>query len=145
MSTGALAASVIEVWNGSEWAIQSTPSVTGFAFLKSVSCASPSACVAVGEASAYANWRTAVPFAEVWNGVDWTIRSPVIAADSSYSPLNGISCGSPTTCIAVGFKINLIGLEEPFAETWNGTGWSIQSPANPTGGYFSALQQISCT
>jgi hypothetical protein len=100
--------------------------------------------MAIGEASAYSNWRTALPFAEVWNGVDWTISSPVTAADSSYSTLSGISCGSSTSCVAVGFQINPIGLELPLAETWNGMAWSVQSPANPIGGYFSPLNAVSC-
>jgi hypothetical protein len=56
-----------ERWNGTSWAIQSTPNPAG-ATLNSVSCTSATACTAVGANSA------GFPLAERWNGTNWTIQ-----------------------------------------------------------------------
>jgi hypothetical protein len=56
-------------WNGASWAIQSPPSPAGTSTsdgtLSGVSCASPSACTAVGSGAD----------AEQWNGVTWSIQN----------------------------------------------------------------------
>lgn len=66
-----------EVWNGSRWAIGSTPNPTGGTDveLNGVSCASSTDCIAVGDY--YNSSDTQLTFAEFWNGSRWTIqRSP---------------------------------------------------------------------
>src|SRR5215469_5735663 len=64
-----------ERWNGSTWAIQSTPNPAGSPSndLWAVSCSSASACTAVG---GYENSSFAlVPLAERWNGSTWMAQS----------------------------------------------------------------------
>jgi hypothetical protein len=70
-----------------------------------VSCASATACVAVG----YARLNVSGPyqadvFAEVWNGSTWVMGSPSLPTTTGYAQLNGVGCsgGSPTGCTAVG-------------------------------------------
>ena len=59
---------------------------------------------------------------ERWNGSGWSvmqIRNPGTNNDA----LNGVSCTSPTACIAVGSKATT--LSAVLAERWNGSSWSV--------------------
>jgi len=133
-----------ERWNGTEWSIQSTPSPSGAkeAWLAGVSCASTTACTAVGR---YENSSGAeVPLAERWNGTEWSIQSTPSPSGATHSILSGVSCPSTTACKAVGRYHNSSGKEVTLAERWNGTEWSIQSTPNPSGAYGSSLASVSC-
>ena len=55
------------------------------------------------------------------------------------------SCASSTSCIAVGRYLNSSGAEVVFAESWNGTTWSLTEPVTPTGAKSSKLVGVSCT
>jgi hypothetical protein len=94
-------------WNGSAWTTTEAPPpteelpVTGAA-LSSVSCLSPSACVAAGsyftdEGEEGDEERT---LSEAWNGSEWTVQ--VSTSPDTISALSGISCTSTTRCTAVG-------------------------------------------
>ena len=48
MPNGLGQGTLVDVWNGSSWSAQTTPPVAGQVELRSVSCTSPSDCVAVG-------------------------------------------------------------------------------------------------
>jgi len=96
-----------ERWNGATWAIQSTPEPGDLedAGFYGVSCASASACIAVGS---YGQDPTGGDFegtlAEGWNGKTWarqSIPSPSGGGDGQ-SELFGVSCTSAAACIAVG-------------------------------------------
>jgi hypothetical protein len=57
--------------------------------------------------------------------------------------MSGVACQSQT-CIAVGGSG--VGTEgAALAETWNGSNWSAQSTAKPTGAESSRLSGVSCT
>jgi hypothetical protein len=62
-----------EVWNGTTWTIQNTPNPTGAtaSYLFGASCASASACTAVG----YDLNPSYTALAEGWNGTSWAIQS----------------------------------------------------------------------
>ena len=64
-----------EIWNGSSWAIQSTPNPSGAKnpVLNAVSCTSSTACTAVGSYTNSAG--TDSTLAERRNGTSWTIQS----------------------------------------------------------------------
>ena len=69
-----------ERWNGSEWQLMSTPNPTGasLSFLRGVSCASSTLCIAVGQ---YKNSSgVLVTLAERWNGTEWVVRLRLIRA-----------------------------------------------------------------
>jgi hypothetical protein len=96
-----------ERWNGATWAIQATPEPGDLddAGFTGVSCASDSACIAVGY---YAQDPTGGDFegtlAEGWNGKTWarqSIPSPSGGSDGQ-SELFGVSCTAAAACIAVG-------------------------------------------
>jgi hypothetical protein len=127
-----------EGWNGSTWSIQPTPNPAGGSniTLYGVSCASASACTAVGGSS---NGTTMVTLAERWNGTKWSIQHTPNPTGSSFTFLYGVSCTSVSACTAVGTSSN-----GTLAERWNGTTWSIQHTPNPTGGSGILLQGVSC-
>lgn len=130
-----------EEWNGSTWTIQTTPSIGIPTDLNGVSCTGPSACTAVGSLS-NGNVTTS-SLVEVWNGSAWstvpTLR-PVGAIDSS---LNGVSCTTPTDCVAVGSWSNGTG-SDSLVEIWNGLAWwPVESPS-PSEATSTVLEGVSC-
>ncbi len=116
-----------ERWNGTAWAIQTTPTLTGSSGFDSVSCPSPTMCIAVGGVTGTAT------LAERWNGTSWSVQTT--PGGSSFSELNSVSCTSATACMAVGGAV---------AERWNGTSWSVQSLANSGGASFF-VSSVTCT
>jgi hypothetical protein len=89
-----------DVWNGSTWTPQATPSVTGAQAtqLYEVSCVSTSACTAVGAALFTDSVQTLV---EVWNGKAWVTQP---TPDPSVNSLSAVSCTSAASCTAVGYS-----------------------------------------
>jgi hypothetical protein len=136
-------ATLAERWNGASWAIQRTPSPgdPNGAALGSVSCASPTACTAVGFFTA----GTRLPLAERWNGASWAIQRTPSPGGKNDSGLLSVSCRSTSACTAVGFFTNRAGTAVTLAERWNGTSWSIQPIPNPAGAKDSHLDGVSCT
>ncbi len=115
-----------------KWVIKPTPNPTGLgdqATLNGVSCASRTACTAVGEFYDPITGATA-SLAETWNGASWNIQPTVNPGSVSY--LYSVSCSSPTACTAVGrsFHGAVIGWTS-LAGRWNGTTWSVQHTPNP--------------
>lgn len=105
-STGSLAAPLVEVWNGTAWAVQPAP-VPVAAFLSSLAgvwCTSPNACTAVGQNQPGTGPTIAV--AEVWNGTAWRLQATPDHAYAGQSILNGVSCGASSVCTAVGVTTN---------------------------------------
>jgi hypothetical protein len=137
---------LIEQWNGTAWSLQEPPDPTiskhDALYLTGISCASSSACVAVGYFTNSSGVE--VPLSESWNGTSWSLQEPPTPTGATRTALEGVSCTSSTACIAVGFDINA-GKFVALAETWNGTSWSLQSPPSPTGATGSILFGMSCT
>jgi hypothetical protein len=133
-------------WDGSKWAIQSTPipPSTNNTNLNSVSCVSRNACTAVGYA-ANSSGVGAITLAERWNGANWVIQpTPNPTGLGDQATLNGVSCASRTACTAVGDYYDPVsGATASLAETWNGTSWTIQPTLNP--GTVSYLYGVSCS
>lgn len=99
-----------EIWDGSNWTAEKTPTPTGGADLYGVECSSPTSCVTVG-----ARGRGAL--AEVWDGSAWTVQKTATPAGSSGSAVfDGADCSSSTTCTAVGGYTNSRGLGLTLAE-----------------------------
>jgi hypothetical protein len=126
----------------SGWSIEHTPNQKGVSDtrLNGVSCASTSACTAVG---AYFIGMSPNMLAERWNGTKWSIQRPPNPKGASGSQLNGVSCVSASACTAVGSYYN--GTRQvTLAERWNGTKWSIQRPPNPKGASNIELDGVTC-
>lgn len=125
---------VAERWNGVRWSIQRVPPPARCYYdageLNSVSCATETACFAVGELTN--DRKDGDPFVERWNGTGWSVQhSPVFDFGAG---LNGVSCSSARACLAVGGLV----------ERWNGRRWAVlPSPLRrPSSG---VLNGVSCT
>ena len=136
-----------EVWNGTSWAIESTPNPAGLSGLNGVSCTAD-ICTAVGQgnldAAENAGNGFAVPLAEGWNGASWTIQSTPTPAGPSNRSLSGVACTTATACTAVGSHTNYSNTLVTLAETWNGTSWAVQTTPNESGVARSDLSGVSC-
>jgi hypothetical protein len=121
-------------WDGRAWSIEATPipAAAVLGRLAGVSCASATACIAVGY---YQDRdRARFPLAERWDGRTWSIQQiPPVAGSSGQ--LTGVSCTSATACIAVGNS------GSPLTERWDGTAWTLQATAAGVAG----LSGVSCT
>jgi hypothetical protein len=149
-TTGPFSLSLGESWDGKTWSRQPTPTPpnTAFFFLNGVSCTSRDFCMAVGWAEPPQIGMYPEPYAiaEVWNGSKWALQRPPTPLGSTGISLNGVSCTSPTFCVAAGYLSSSIelGMEVGrLIEMWNGKTWSMHSPI-PTNG-FSEDYAVSCT
>lgn len=125
------------------WTLQSIPSPFGQSVLQGVSCASPTACIAVGGV-VHTSGGAEQALAEYWDGTDWTLQQPPTPAGATYSFLTGVSCTSASSCTAVGIYANSATNSMTLAEHWDGTTWTIQPTPNPTGATASVLEAVSC-
>jgi hypothetical protein len=134
-------------WNGSAWTIQPTPMPANAlqGRLVSISCASLTSCVAVGD---YLNGAVNVgrghahqPMANLWNGTAWTSQSIDRPAGAPASYLDAVSCAGAASCTAVGWFMGAAKTQTAMAESWNGTTWVQQSGADVAG---ATLAGVSC-
>ncbi|MBS1886226.1 MAG: hypothetical protein JSU06_03470 [Actinobacteria bacterium] len=137
-------------WDGGRWSSESLPMPSGLVgtALERISCPSSSFCMAVG-GGYNASTPAIVPTAISFGGKGWEPQSPPNPAGLNFTTLSGISCTSAGFCMAVGsgrLEGSTSVPEQPVAERWNGTGWTVERPpippgANPT----AALADVSCT
>jgi streptogramin lyase len=126
------------------WQDQTTPNPAGAkgSRLEDVSCASSTVCTAVGY---YVNSSgTTLTLVERWNGTEWTIQATPNPSGAKESRLEGVSCTAVSACTAVGYYVNSSGTPLTLVERWNGTEWTIQSSANPSGAEKALLHDVSC-
>lgn len=130
-------------WDGTTWA--STPTATPAGAkatgLLGVSCGSAAQCVAVG----FRSNGTAgglLTLAESWNGATWSVQPTANPAGKIDPALAAVSCGSVTSCTAVGGSYgNNDG--QALAEHWDGSAWTIQRTPALTA-RFSRFFGVSC-
>ncbi len=96
--------SVAEIWNGTNWSVDEDvdPNNNVNYDLYGVSCASTTACLAVGYV------------AERWNGRTWSLEQ-IPGPDA----LNAVSCPSTSMCVAVGVA-SVHKRDRPLAIRWSG-------------------------
>ena len=126
------------LWNGNFWALQATQDPFGAIVdsLNSVSCASATSCLAVGE-----NGKN--PLYESWNGSRWSTGFG-LANNTTGASFAGASCFSTTTCYAVGANFNPAG-EFTLANLINPTGLGVSFFTTPSPGRnLSELNAVSC-
>lgn len=130
-----------ERWNGSVWAVQSSPNPPGSdVVLSGVSCPSSNACTAVGSYDDAQDGAQRA-LAEGWNGTTWAVQPIPSPAGTK---LSAVSCTSVTACTAVGSTYDpATGNVSPRGERWNGSVWTAQSVPQPAGG-GGALSSVSC-
>ncbi len=154
-SNSGLPQTLAERWDGTNWTIQTTANYGiygGSTFyplittLVGVSCASPTACAAVGGYVDQTGQNHTV--AETWNGTTWALEFPQDPTDAKsgyFLGLSDVSCSSPAACTAVASYTNAAGENVTLAERWNGTSWTIQPTPTPSGAQGSGLNGVSCS
>jgi hypothetical protein len=141
-TTGGASRTLAERWNGSTWAIQSTPNPgTQFSSLAGIACTSATACTAVGAADGGSGTLT---LAEHWDGTAWSVQPTPAPVGAQTSSLSRVSCPAPAMCTAVGSYFPAGGgVTRTLAERWNGTTWMIQPTVDPAGS-SSTLLGVAC-
>jgi hypothetical protein len=74
----------------------------------------------------------------------WTVQPTPNPSRVASSALAGVSCGSNSSCIAVGSSTSHAGQQRALAERWDGTTWMIQSLPGVPGWTQSYLVGVSC-
>jgi hypothetical protein len=84
--------------------------------------------------------------AHQWNGITWAVEPLPVPANSNGAGLSGVSCTSPTSCMAVGYyNDNLTGSAMTLVDQWDGATWTIVPTPNPSQAAVSYLTTVSCT
>ena len=123
-----------------------------------VSCAAASFCVSVGEQGVYYAPPTLfyndAPLVERWAGTEWVRETPPVyhqPAEGFASGLDGVSCASPSSCMAVGENYEIHVGYGPLVERWDGSKWSLvpaplpkEAAKNENGTYEVRLKGVSC-
>jgi hypothetical protein len=128
----------------SGWSIQPSPSVPGspWSGLLSVSCAGDGTCMAVGQYSP--SGGGIAPLAEHFDGSSWNLEIPADPTGSSASLLTGVSCATPTLCMAVGYSV-AGSVVSPLVEMSDATTWRAVATPQPPDSSWAILQSIACT
>jgi hypothetical protein len=124
------------------WKIQPTPNPSGDpAAFSAVSCPAINACTAVGW---YDGGSGGGQIAIVEHAADthWAIQG--IPQAGVHDRFVGVSCPTPTACIAVG-SYDTASTTDALAEAWNGKGWVVQPVPDPTPGLNATLSAVTCT
>ena len=133
-------AALMERWNGRKWLLlptQRMPWRSSSVNLLSMSCVSPTSCIAVGHDIAPRN------VAYHWNG-SRAVVVPMAATQNAV--FLGVSCPTATSCLAVGFTVDPTGsFHIPAAQRWNGKTWTVTPvPVPPvTSGGLTAVSCVS--
>ena len=93
----------------------------------------------------YSNGSSFQTLIETSSGSGWTITPSPNPAGSQDSYLEGVSCTSPTFCVAAGYYTPSDGGSQTLVETWDGTSWTLTSSANSSSSQGNYLQDVSCT
>ena len=135
---------LVEDWNGSAWTIDSAvvPPGAQASRLSAVSCASVTACTAVGTYRTGAGSWTAL--AEQWNGTKWLWRVVPLGGGEQSSELTAVSCSAPAFCTATGSFVDAGGETLALAERRSGPSWALRSIPSPAGAQLSRLDDVSC-
>ncbi len=133
-----------ERWNGTAWAVQSTPTQGNTSNLVSVSCSSASECVASGVSLSSSGKQSAL--VELWNGKEWKIlTTAMLPKEDERSWFESVSCSSSKHCIAVGLAVTTLNGIVPLAESYNGSTWTVQSTPTPENSLEAQLSGVSCS
>jgi len=130
-----------EKWNGTTMAIVASPPSKGSTEIEfnAVSCSSASFCMAVGR-----QFRSGSDYllSEKWNGSKWTMLKSILIGPGAFDDLYGVSCKSPTWCMAVGWWTTQP--EEAFSMLWNGNSWTTETVPNTNSTDDNQLNSVSC-
>ncbi len=111
--------------------------------LNDVSCPEPTFCVMVGSADTKLGPSEAIAY--TWtNGTQLATVPVPRPADASTMQLSGISCASPTACLAVGNYNTTSGKPLPYAVSLSAGKWRVIKVPPVNGTALTSLTGVSC-
>jgi hypothetical protein len=121
---------LIERWDGTSWAIVTSPNTdpTQNNFLVGVTCVSASECWAVGD---YYDVGSIIAQTQIehWDGASWVIVPSPNTDPAQANFLVGVTCVSASECWAVGYYFSGSAYQT-LIERWDGTSWAIVTSPN---------------
>ena len=147
-SVNGQARALVETMNGGSWTSTVVPDASNIPgdWLLSVSCPKAGDCVAVGYFFSLKNGGTGHMLIETLAKGTWSVTpEPDLGSGVLDSFLNGVSCSTPTTCVAVGdtFESGRSSYQPLIVTLSNGV-WSV-SPSPSLRHAHGALFDVSCT
>lgn len=119
------------------------PSTGGTGVLLSITCPS-GICLAAG--AYFDGSGDPFPLVDAYDGKTWVqddaVGFPTGAVDGEFT---GISCTSPSACVAVGSYTDSLNRQHPMADVLSGTTWTSTSLPIPPGGGSAELNGVTCT
>jgi hypothetical protein len=143
-ATGSAYQTLIERWDGTAWAIVTSPNISPAQdnLLINVTCVSASQCWAVGYYKLGNAYQTLI---ERWDGISWAIVTSPNSLASTQNYLYGVTCASASDCWAAGYYLNATGsANQTLIERWDGTSWAIVSAPNTSTGQHNFLDGVTC-
>jgi hypothetical protein len=141
---------LIETLSGTSWKVSRSPNpTTASNDLLGISCSSRTECVAVGDFGTTSSQKTLVETLSQsagGRGATWRLTpSPSTPSPFVIDFLNGVSCTSPTHCVAAGFAAGPTAMESrALIETLDDGTWTI-TPSTDTGSPLNELYGVSCS
>ena len=137
-------ATLVEQWNGAGWKIVPTPDPThsspDYARLLGISCPSATSCFAVG---GFGPGGISHLLVEHWDGTRWSLVTVADPPGFTDAELTAVSCGSPTSCLAVGYSPSTAATPS-FLERWDGGTWTTEFVTTPAGGTAVGPLGVAC-
>jgi hypothetical protein len=134
-----------EMWDGTDWTLQQMPSPPAAqrTYVHAVSCGAATACMAVGEYLGGAGVFEG--FAETWDGNAWSVENPPLPADTTYSSLQSVTCGSATQCMVRGeYQTASDHQTQTFLDSWDGSSWTTEDVPAPAATSSPIIWAVSC-
>jgi hypothetical protein len=148
-SPAAAPTAIIDSWNGASWTYSTgapLPAGVGGG-LFDITCANPVDCWAVGtQLEDGGNGNSTGALVENWNGTTWSVVPIPTPSGTGVvgAFLQGVSCTSPSSCIAVGYTTDIHGGNlNDLIEQWNGSSWTIV-PGAATAQTYDQLMRVNC-
>ncbi len=125
------------------WALTTSPTPAGMVRnqLNGISCPSVTVCVGVGYAQSPAGSSVLI---ETLGTSGWALATAPNGPGSYMNVLEGISCTSPSSCVAVGYSQQKGGPEQTLVETLSEGSWTVTSSPS-TGAGNNQLTGVSCS
>ncbi len=109
----------------------------------------------VAESPESEKYGDTLPLSEHWDGSEWVLGKPPLPEpainpqtqeeleeleEEEEGETYGVSCATPTSCIAVGINFGT----GYIVDGWNGTSWSVQERPELAAGSFHFAYQVDC-
>jgi hypothetical protein len=129
-------------WTRLPFPISAPTTVNGSFVLTGVSCVSERFCQAVGTGNSRSGAQ--IPLAATFDGHRWSVAATPVPLGARAARFDGVTCTSPSWCVAVGQVTDATGASFALAEHWNGARWSLDATPLPDQGRPDRFWAVAC-